>query len=718
MRVSSSMYYDNLYKNSHNDLSNKLFDVNKQISSGLNIQYAKDDIRTFTDTMRLDNEVVILGQIKKSTENGFKVSSQSDTILNSFSSSMTEMKTLLINAANDSNDDISRDAIAKDLRGLESHFKNLANTSINGKYIFSGSAVDTKPIADDGTYMGNDFKMNSILGTNVRQQYNMSGSELFLGEESQVQRQVTSNVVQKNLGKMYPDYTDDSIDGIDRNLTTEDTIRDLMGDSDNEVDEGTLKHHFYIRGTKSDGESFNKQIKMSDDQSVENLLTEIGKAYGNTPDFDLVNVTMNSHGQILIEDKFEGSSKLEFHMVGATDLDRNDNGGRDDADITLQNNKITDLDGGETDFGKIMRGTSTANNSNLHIKEFMVSPFNSTADASTNIKALDYDRTEFTKNGAKLTSNVTQVLKSDNSFITPSTKIADVANISKGTADTADDTLDGNSLRLVGTNTSGGNYDIQIDFKSDANGGSTFSLDTDGDGNYDNGTYDIYNMKDPRTAVDADEMTYQQLMDVINMSVTNNLPAGATDADYDKAIKDSNDHGGTHITYDGKIEFEDRRGGNTKASIALHDVNSGDFSKDAPIMTFNSNNALEVRDAKTDFFKTIDRAIKAVEEHKLYPDSKEGDSRNIGIQNAIEMITKLEDHINSVHTTIGANSNILQTSLERTETLELSTKTLRSSVIDVDLAEASLNLTQLSLSYEAMLSTVGKVSKLSLVNYL
>jgi len=34
------------------------------------------------------------------------------------------------------------------------------------------------------------------------------------------------------------------------------------------------------------------------------------------------------------------------------------------------------------------------------------------------------------------------------------------------------------------------------------------------------------------------------------------------------------------------------------------------------------------------------------------------------------------------------------------------------------LAEASLKLTQLSLNYEAMLSTVGKVSKLSLVNYL
>jgi len=719
MRVTSSMYYDNLYKNGHNNIRNKLFDVNKQISSGLNIQYAHENVTAFTDTMRLDNEITQLEQVKKSIDNGLKFSTQSDTALNDFSTSVTKMKTLLINAANDSNDDISRDAIAKDLRGIESHLKNLANTSINGKYLFSGSAMTTKPISDSGEYMGNDFKMEAIVDSNVRQEYNVSGAKLFLGEESNINRQVTSNVIQKNLSKMYPDYTDPNVDGEDRNLTAEDTIRDLMGDSDNDVDEGTLKHHFYLRGTKSDGTTFNKHIKMSDDQSVDNLLQEVGKAYGNTPDVDIVNVTLNSNGQILVEDKKDGSSKLEFHMVGATDLDRNDNSGADDADIDDANygadaGKITNLKDGEVDFNKIMHNSSTANNAKLYIKEFNISSYNPAKDASTKIGALNYDRTEFAKDGAKVTSNVKQVLKSDNSFVKDSTKISEVADLSKGNVDT----LDGSSLRLAGKNISGNDYDVKIDLKSSANGGSTFSLDTDGDGDYDDGTYKIYDMSDPRGAVDADSMTYRQLMDVVNMNVTNNLPAGGSADDYDKAISDSNYYGGTNITYDGKIEFEDRLNSNTKAAVSLQDVNSGDFSKDASIMTFNSNDALEIRDAKTDFFSTIDRAIKSVEEYKLYPDGHSGDARNIGIQNAIEMTTRLEDHVNSVHTTVGANSNVLQTSLDRTETLELSTKTLRSSVLDVDLAEASLNLTQLNQNYEAMLSTVGKVAKLSLVNYL
>ena len=718
MRVTSSMYYDLLYKDNNNNISNNLFDVNRQISSGIKIKYAKDDVRTFAETMRLDNELVTLNQIKSSTESGYKFSNQSDTVLNDFSNSLSETKTLLINAANDSNSDISLDAIAKDLRGLENHFKNLANTSIGGEYLFSGSKIGTKPITDDGTYMGNDGKMSALVSSGVRQDYNVSGMKVFLGEESRVNREVTSNIIQKNLSAKYPDYTDSDSkkDGEDKNITPDDTIRDLMGDSDNDIDEDNLKHHFYLRGIKSDGSTFNKHIKMKDDQSIQNLLDEIGKAYGNTPDVDLVNVTMNSQGQILVEDKFDGSSKLEFNMVGATDFDQDD--GNDDADIFdaeygADAGKITNLDDGETDFDKIIAGTSNANNSNLYVKEFVVSPYAS-SDANQKLDALNYDNTYFTKDGSKLTSNVTQVLKNDNSFISSSTKLSEVADLSQGT----DKTLDGTSFRLVGNNIAGNTYDVQIDLKSSDNGGSTFSLDTDGDGNYNDGTYTIYNMNDPRAAVDADEMTYQQLMDVINMNITNNLPATDTADDYDQAIKDSNYVGGTNITYDGKLEFEDRINSDTKASLALYDVNSGDFSKDASVMTFNSNDGITVRDAKTDFFKTIDDAIKAVEAHKLYPDGKKGESRNVGIQNAIEMITNLEDHINDVHTTVGANSKILETSLERTETLELSTMTLRSSVIDTDLAEASLTLNKLNLNYEAMLSTVGKVSKLSLVNYL
>jgi flagellar hook-associated protein 3 FlgL len=713
------MYYDSLYGSNNSKLSERLFDVNKQIASGLQIQYAKDDVRTFAETMRLDNEIAALGQVKMSTESGYKMSNQADIVLNEFEDTMNRMRTLLVQAANGTNDETSLDAIATELREIEDHFESLANTSINGQYLFSGTAVDVKPIASDGTYMGNDQSMNVFTGSGTEQEYNISGGDLFLGEEELVRRTITTNVINTNLIAENPALQGAADVGASSTLSVGSTIRDLMGDIDN-TSAPANDHYFYVRGTRSDGTAFNEKIQMQDDDKIEELLIQIGDAYGNTPNIDVVNVTMNDYGQIVVEDKIKGSSKLDFHMVGAVDFS-----GAGAADVL----NIDNLDGGETNFDEILNPTPPAvADPLLYVKEFVKSDLTSATGASTNIQGLIYDRTEFSKDGSTLSSNTPQIVKSDNSFATGATKISEVADISLGTVDTADDTLDGSSLRLVGVDIAGNPYDAQINFIA---GGSTFSLDTDGDGVYDNGTYDIFNADSARTTVDADEMTYQQLMDVTNMLVTGNLPLANTANAYDDAIKSSNFAGGTTLSYDGKLQFKEIRTSNTQATIALYDAKSGDFTETidsngdtvvdaaaASVMTFNSNNALTIRDPKTDFFKSIDEMITAVENYKLYPDASGGDIRNVGIENSISMMDDLQDHIFRSHSVVGSQSNSLTSSLERTQLLEISTMTLRSSVIDTDLAEASLELTQLTLNYEAMLSTVGQISKLSLVNYL
>jgi flagellar hook-associated protein 3 FlgL len=96
----------------------------------------------------------------------------------------------------------------------------------------------------------------------------------------------------------------------------------------------------------------------------------------------------------------------------------------------------------------------------------------------------------------------------------------------------------------------------------------------------------------------------------------------------------------------------------------------------------------------------------------------DGTPRSIGIQDAMQVIDDLHTHVSKIHSKVGSQSNALDASIQRVEMLKISSISLRSSVLDTDLAEASLSLTQLQLNYEAMLSTVGKISKLSLVNYL
>ncbi|MEA1916544.1 MAG: hypothetical protein U9N42_03325, partial [Campylobacterota bacterium] len=321
MRVTSSMFYQDTIRN-NNNLNSELYNVTNRISSGIDIRYAQDDVIKFASTMQLDNEMTTLTQAKNSTQSGYKFSAQTDTALGDISKLLDQFKVKLTAAATDGNSYVSMDAIAKELRGIEETMTNIFNTSIGGEFIFSGTALDKRPISDTKEYMGNDGDLKTFSGSNVQQVYNVSGEKLFFGDENGVQRNISTNIPLINQTLLHPNIMENETIpanmGEEKYINIEDTIRDMMGDSDTTINTTTAQHHFYIQGKRSDGESFKDVISMRDDESVESLLNKIGESYGNTINQDVVNVTMNNWGQIEIQDKLSGSSQIDFNMIANT----------------------------------------------------------------------------------------------------------------------------------------------------------------------------------------------------------------------------------------------------------------------------------------------------------------------------------------------------------------------------------------------------------------
>jgi len=700
VRVTTSSFYNNIY-GENNKINQQLFDVNQQISSGQKIQYAYEDPSASIDSLRLNDEITTLTQVKTSAQSAYKTSTQTDTTIGEITKTLDSMKVKLINAANPTNSNTSLQAIAKELRGLQSHLLSLANTSIGGAYLFSGTATTQKPIDANGVYHGNDQNLEAFLGSGVKQKYNISGAQLFSGQETQISRNITTNVPQLSLTQQYPDIMQDPSmardSGTPTYISPSSTIRDLIGDTDNITTNDPRQAHFYVQGTKTDGTTFKQQIDLNTTDTVDNLLQKISNVYGPNQ----VNVSMNANGQIEIQDKHSGSSKLDFQMVGAIDFNPV---GVDTANVT----NIDSLQAGTTDFQNVVGPTATPNL--LYVKEFTKSGFTTPAGVPNTIEGINYDRTNFTQSGAQLSSNVSQIVKADNSFAIPSTKLLDVASPA---------TLNAQQLTVSGKTITGAAYTMQIDLKT---AGSTFSLD----GGITN--YSIFNTNVPRAAVNADTMTYQQLMDVVNMATTNSLPAAApgTAANYDAAITTANTLGSTTLDASGKIIFNDKTAPVTKAQMSIYDSSSSNFTGanaaagiPGSILNFNANNALTISDPKTNFFATIEETIKSVEEGKTRADgTSASDPRNVGIQNSIQKIDDLNNHVTRMQTEAGSYSQVLQASSDRTDMLIVSTKTLQSSVMDTDVAQATLQMTQLTTNYQAMLSGISKISKLSLVNYL
>jgi len=993
MRVGTFTMYQDFTKNQERSIK-YLNDVNRQIYSGTKIEYGYQDTSTFINTLRLDQEAYTLSQNALGADMARQFALNSDNTMNQMVTALTDFKTKLVKATSESNSATDRSAIAQELIGLRQHLMNLANTSINGQYLFSGSAFSQKPIDSNGNYQGNADKVKSLINSGVQLPFNIDGTSLFLGSDNDYGRTISTNVPKKNITLLYDKPP------TDRYITVDDTIKDMTGNNG----DGS-KSYFYVTGTQSDGTSFKQRIDVSIDSKISDLLDKIKDAYkGN------VDVTLNNYGQIEVKDLQKGSSKLQFHMVGsdnstaqtkatagfsagsmaitvqssagiaagdvlnieglgqvqvssitasattplgdvvnflpplavgakpevtelsvkkvgassttadpgaapylagATSLNVASSAGMaagDNIIIGGENYTISSITAGPPDTISLASGlkanvasgdpvsivtpisdvgqlassgnnvtefiksgmapltvgnttawndqwdhsvfnfnveyrnrktgafsepqellssalggvpTGITLNGNLHsftlgtsstmrnlvdevqtaldsefgtnkfssslvngkivVKDKNINPDNSSTDSSAlrtmtlnapantfaSINGVESDKVYFSKDGAKLSSNVSQVLKSTNAYAKPTDTLLSTSGAT---------TMVGKQLTMQVTTIDGNNQNITIDF------GATTSTFTVG-GN----KYNILNAASPQTGTPGDQVTYRQLMDTMSMIVGNTLPSSTTVSapgaalgattmdiasvagysvgdkitigsgatpytisaiagttitfspalttaaatgdtvvrtkDYNSAVDAASRRANVYLDDTGKIVIEDKTSSATKANLSMYDSNTNTgFTKAAQIntnsLTLNSNNAITMDDPYISLFDQLQMAIDAVQSGKTRATDNGDDPRNTGMQNAILAIDHIFDHVIRKHTDIGAVGNSFQLSVDRSTTLQLNVKTVRSEVLDTDVGSAYLELNQRTINYQALLATVNKINGLSLVNYL
>ncbi len=649
MRITNQLLYSN-FDRDYQRSSNELNKLNTQIASGSKIENSYDNSSIYIDDSRLEYEKTTLGQVKQSSQSAQEFANNTDSTLSQFTDDLLKFKTKLIQAANGTNSTTSLNAIADDLEATKNNLVNLANTSINGQFLFSGTAVGTKPIDSNGDYQGNGKEMKATTGAESSLAYNIDGESLFRGSDDDYKKMLSTNT------KLYSDKDDKTI------LTGSDTIKDLMQNNGTKDTSNSDTAYFYIQGKNGDGTTFKNKIAINTSDSINTLLDKIQDSYSPS---DSVSATLNKYGQIEITDKTSGQKSLDFSMIGAVD----GNAGTDDVD---------DL------------------NSDTNIVSFVDSGYTPSPDATN--EDVSFDRNYFAVNGNTLTSNISQIDKTTNTYATSKTKLVNGSGLSS---------LDGKTLDLRLNDIKGdAQNNVEINFSSS---GSTFSV---------NGTkYNIYDADGNVTK--ADDMTYKQLNDVVSMVVSDNLPATNDKEGYDQAVENAKSSVDVSLDYKGRMQIKDKLNASTKIKFSMYDSSSDDFSSNTGnSLSFMSNDAITVDGPSVDFFKDLDNMIQAVRDGKYSMDSSGSDKRNLGIENSIRRINHLSDHVEKEHTKIGALSNALDASSQRSDLLSVQVQTLQSQVADVDIGEALAKYNQVSVSYQAMLSTIAKINSMSLLNYM
>lgn len=750
MRVTNKLNFTNSIQNTMSGAS-ALNKLSMQLSSGMKIQDSYEDASIYIDNTRLEYELKTLEQIKEATSSAKEMTSNSMKALQDMVKLLENFKVKVTQAASDSNSQTSREAIAKELEKIKEQIVQLANTSINGQYLFAGAQLNHKPFDSKGNYFGDKNNVNVVTGAGTESPYNIPGFDLFFKADGDYQKQITTN-------ESFTDNRHDLIKDPSKKqyLKGDNLWQDLIGlgyvkdknlEIDKDFDQKNTRLDFppttlYVQGVKPDGQSFKSAVLVNPTDKMEDVLEKIGNLYGNTATEKVVDVTINDSGQIQIRDLKEGNNKLDFHAVAYTpQFDDKAEFQKIEEAMKAQQPPMTkdELTNAvmQAAIGNPARPITdlqspvqvTINNQqfeiDLHQTDFINSKMTDSAGNATN--GADYDNTFFEKHGNSVIGNVSQVIQGTNAYATDDTKLSEVMS-----GNAMDSTLN------LTVNSKGGNtYNVTVNlqnstvsFPDPANPGQTITFPI---------THTNPTTGNNGVVTPPNEITYRQINDIIGMFASDQVPTqtitpnnGQINANqYDtlqKLMSDSKSTVNVTMDYRGRISVTDKLSTGTNIGVSLSDSQSGQFPQPpynhtanqvaGPDFSFNANNSLVIDEPNVDVIKDLDLMIEAVLSGNMRANADGDNPRNTGMQGALERLDHLSDHINKLNTTMGAYHNNIDNVNTRVTFLGVNVQTLKTKVNDADYGETLMNLMQTQLAYQASMKATTTISQLSLLNYM
>ena len=167
-----------------NQSSNKLGDLQTRAISGKRILRASDDVPGTGRALSLKSDIKNNEQLSNNVTVSQPMLKTTQAALSDLVKSMTQIKEKASKSINSALSDVERKQLGVDLDNILSVMANAANTKHMDKYVFSGTATTTQPLADavgasPYTYAGNTNVRQTQILSNVATPINIPGSSVF-----------------------------------------------------------------------------------------------------------------------------------------------------------------------------------------------------------------------------------------------------------------------------------------------------------------------------------------------------------------------------------------------------------------------------------------------------------------------------------------------------------------------------------------------------------
>ncbi|WP_447894831.1 flagellar hook-associated protein FlgL [Vreelandella sp. GE22] len=183
MRISTVTMYEQSSASINRQQSDFL-KVSQQLASGRRVVNPSDDPQAASRSVGVAQSMAMTEQFTDSRVSARNSLSQTESILNSVSDSITSAKGLMIQASNDTLSATDRESIASELRGVYETLIGQANSADgNGRYLFGGYADDKPPFEKNESggvsYVGGTENREQRIDSSRRMQVTMTGDEIF-----------------------------------------------------------------------------------------------------------------------------------------------------------------------------------------------------------------------------------------------------------------------------------------------------------------------------------------------------------------------------------------------------------------------------------------------------------------------------------------------------------------------------------------------------------
>jgi len=157
--------------------------ISYQIATGKKINNGSEDASTYSREIFVDDRIRTYEGIKVQIERTTAQNNVSDSTIAEMKKLFEVVKTELIKASTDTTSDEGRKAIAVNISGIRENLFDLANTQIEGEYLFAGSDTSERPFVEDSsgniTYNGDNISRKIAVDDGSYRERGVNGYDIM-----------------------------------------------------------------------------------------------------------------------------------------------------------------------------------------------------------------------------------------------------------------------------------------------------------------------------------------------------------------------------------------------------------------------------------------------------------------------------------------------------------------------------------------------------------